>query len=173
MSNLVAFVGSSDSPYRHWLSKLLSERGLKCIYYKTFREFRDANPELNIEFMVCVTNGSAADHPSSDQSSRRCEWQSCSMKDCSFKIGDKASRPAASIAGARAPAPRNHFSRLTRRELQTLQLVAAGWSSKQIAHELGIALRTVANHRASIRGKTGFTSIAQLVSAYLQSTGSP
>jgi FixJ family two-component response regulator len=52
---------------------------------------------------------------------------------------------------------------LTRRQRQVLDLVLAGFHSKNIAADLGISQRTVENHRAAIMRKTGSKSIPGLV----------
>jgi FixJ family two-component response regulator len=52
-------------------------------------------------------------------------------------------------------AVRDRFAGLTPRELDLLKLVVAGRSSKQIAADLQISVKTVANHRASLLAKTG------------------
>jgi two-component system response regulator NreC len=52
---------------------------------------------------------------------------------------------------------------LTRREREVLQLVAEGKLNKQIASTLGIAVRTVEAHRASIMRKLDLTDHAGLV----------
>lgn len=51
---------------------------------------------------------------------------------------------------------------LSPRERDVLRLMAEGKSSKEIAGELGLSVRTVDNHRASIMRRTGLKSIAQL-----------
>lgn len=51
---------------------------------------------------------------------------------------------------------------LTARQREILQLVARGLSSKEIAQELGISLKTVANHRLQIREKLKLGDIASL-----------
>ena len=48
------------------------------------------------------------------------------------------------------------------RERDVLRYVAEGLSSKQIADILGLSVRTVENHRASICRRTGLRSVAQL-----------
>jgi DNA-binding NarL/FixJ family response regulator len=51
---------------------------------------------------------------------------------------------------------------LTARESEVLRLVGEGCASKEIANLLGLSVRTVENHRASIMRKTGLRSAAQL-----------
>jgi DNA-binding NarL/FixJ family response regulator len=51
---------------------------------------------------------------------------------------------------------------LTARESEVLRMVGEGCASKQIAALLGLSVRTVENHRASIMRKTGLRSAAQL-----------
>lgn len=51
---------------------------------------------------------------------------------------------------------------ITPRECDILRYIAQGLSSKEIAATLGLSIRTVENHRASIFRRTGLRSIAQL-----------
>ena len=53
--------------------------------------------------------------------------------------------------------------KLTGREAEVFGLVATGRTSKDIAADLGISLRTVEVHRASIMHKLGFRSLADLI----------
>jgi FixJ family two-component response regulator len=55
------------------------------------------------------------------------------------------------------------LSRLTPREQELLQLIVAGMPNKNIAAELGISIKTVENHRASLMAKTGALNVADLV----------
>lgn len=48
------------------------------------------------------------------------------------------------------------------RERDVLRFLAEGLSSKEIADRLGLSVRTVENHRASITRRTGLRSVAQL-----------
>jgi DNA-binding NarL/FixJ family response regulator len=52
--------------------------------------------------------------------------------------------------------------KLTLRERQVLQLVARGMSSKEIAQELGLTEKTVANHRMHIRDKLNLRDVASI-----------
>jgi two-component system CheB/CheR fusion protein len=56
----------------------------------------------------------------------------------------------------------DHVANLTARQRQIMDLVLAGWPSKNIASELGISQRTVENHRASIMTRTHSKSIPAL-----------
>lgn len=51
---------------------------------------------------------------------------------------------------------------LTPRQREIVQLIARGLSSKEIAVQLSISHKTVANHRLQIREKLGLTDIASL-----------
>jgi DNA-binding CsgD family transcriptional regulator len=51
---------------------------------------------------------------------------------------------------------------LTSRQRQIMDLVLAGRHSKNIAHDLGIAQRTVENHRAAVMKRTGSKSLPAL-----------
>jgi FixJ family two-component response regulator len=55
------------------------------------------------------------------------------------------------------------FAMLTHRESEVLTGVVAGRLNKQIAHELGIAEKTIKVHRARVMAKTGARSLAELV----------
>src|SRR5262249_46150220 len=53
--------------------------------------------------------------------------------------------------------------RLSPRERQIVQLIAEGYSSKEIAKLLGIGVKKVETHRATIMGKLNVSSSAALV----------
>ncbi len=57
----------------------------------------------------------------------------------------------------------NRISHLTAREREIMELVVSGNLSKQIAHQLGIALSTVEQHRSHIMQKMQVKSLAELV----------
>lgn len=58
---------------------------------------------------------------------------------------------------------RAHVDRLSAREREVMQHVIAGRLNKQIASDLGIALKTVKVHRGRVMQKMGVRSVAQLV----------
>lgn len=58
-----------------------------------------------------------------------------------------------------------NVSALTRRELEVLKLLRTGKSSKSIAEELHISVRTVEGHRSKIMNKMHANSLAQLIEA--------
>ena len=55
-----------------------------------------------------------------------------------------------------------HFDVLTRRELQVLKLIAEAYSSKEIAQELVISVKTVERHRQNILDKLGMNDRVEL-----------
>jgi len=57
----------------------------------------------------------------------------------------------------------DEFSRLTNREKEILQLIAEGLTSKEIAENLYISVKTVENHRANIKKKVDIHDTAGLV----------
>jgi DNA-binding NarL/FixJ family response regulator len=59
-------------------------------------------------------------------------------------------------------------SRLTRRELEVLQLICDGLSNKDIAVKLNVSVNTVAVHRANIMSALGVHKTAELVVYALQ-----
>lgn len=58
------------------------------------------------------------------------------------------------------------FKALTQRELEMLKLIVDGHSNKQIAFDMGISVKTVANHRANLMAKTGASNAADLARLY-------
>ncbi len=60
-------------------------------------------------------------------------------------------------------AVKERFQSLSSRELMVLDHVVRGESSKQIAHNLGISIKTVSHHRASIIAKAGALNTADVV----------
>lgn len=54
------------------------------------------------------------------------------------------------------------MSLLTSREREVLQLLAEGWTTKQIGARLNVSVKTVETHRRQIMEKLGFRSIAEL-----------
>ena len=61
---------------------------------------------------------------------------------------------------------------LTPREHELLQLIVSGMPNKNIASELGISIKTVENHRASLMAKTGALNAADLVRMKMLATRS-
>ncbi|MFV1878221.1 response regulator [Nioella sp.] len=57
---------------------------------------------------------------------------------------------------------------LTARERQTLNLIVAGQSNKEIAETLGISAKTVDRHRTSLMQKLDLHSVAQLIAYALR-----
>jgi FixJ family two-component response regulator len=58
---------------------------------------------------------------------------------------------------------RARIAKLTPRQFQVFRLVIAGLLNKEIGAELGVSLRTVKGHRASVMQKIGVVSVAELV----------
>jgi DNA-binding NarL/FixJ family response regulator len=63
----------------------------------------------------------------------------------------------------RRDAARQQIRRLSRRELQVVQLVTNGLANKSIALELQISVKTIEKHRANAARKLGVTSTAEMV----------
>lgn len=53
-------------------------------------------------------------------------------------------------------------TRLTTRQREISDLIAKGWSNKDVAHKLGISRRTVEDHRAAIYDKLGVRNAVEL-----------
>ncbi len=67
------------------------------------------------------------------------------------------------LAESVARPEQNAISELTPREIQVLELVAAGHSTKQVADKLGIGTRTVESHRINMLKKMKVNNTAELV----------
>lgn len=52
---------------------------------------------------------------------------------------------------------------LTKREKETLRLVAEGYSNKEVAGALGVSVRTAESHRAALMRKLGLNSVGDVV----------
>ena len=59
------------------------------------------------------------------------------------------------VLGSQLGVPTTYPDGLTQREVELLRLIALGKNNREIAEELVISLRTVANHVTSILSKTG------------------
>jgi RNA polymerase sigma factor (sigma-70 family) len=71
---------------------------------------------------------------------------------------------------SQAQAQREHdamLARLTAREQQVLERIVAGRLNKQIADDLGISIKTVEAHRATIMEKLQVTTVADLMKVAL------
>ena len=73
-------------------------------------------------------------------------------------------RQARAVVAQRAPVV-DAIARLTSRELQVMDLLALGRSSKEIAATLKISIRTIDGHRRAVLGKMGVSSAAHLARA--------
>lgn len=54
------------------------------------------------------------------------------------------------------------FTSLTSRERETIQLIAAGHNSKEMAHQFGVSVKTIEVHRHNIMKKLNLNSVASL-----------
>ncbi len=75
--------------------------------------------------------------------------------------GEDASRGDARLSPVEAPASR---PLLTTRERQVLALVARGQTDREAAERLSLSVRTVQNHLAAVRRKTGLRRRSELAS---------
>ena len=64
---------------------------------------------------------------------------------------------------------RKHLHDLTLRQKEVLQLLAEGYSMKQVAHKLNITPRTVAFHKYAMMDELGMHSSAELIAYYMKS----
>lgn len=68
---------------------------------------------------------------------------------------------------------RDLISRLTQREVEVLEMVAKGLTTRQISDALGLSSRTVDSHRAAIAAKAGTASTAEQTRLWLDSRPAP
>ena len=59
--------------------------------------------------------------------------------------------------------PTATLDQLTPRQRETLQLIAEGYSTKEIAFALGVSVKTVETHRAQLKERLGIYNVAGLV----------
>src|SRR5687767_11826347 len=59
--------------------------------------------------------------------------------------------------------PAATLDQLTPRQRETLQLIAEGYSTKEIAFALGVSVKTVETHRAQLKDRLGIYNVAGLV----------
>jgi len=76
-----------------------------------------------------------------------------------------ADRAAESLLNTLLKSPRYPLqnSLLTRREREVIHLLSSGKSNKEVASELGLSVKTVETHRATIMRKLGLRSVAEMV----------
>ena len=55
------------------------------------------------------------------------------------------------------------LDQLTPRQRETLQLIAEGYSTKEIAFALSVSVKTVETHRAQLKDRLGIYNVAGLV----------
>jgi len=72
-----------------------------------------------------------------------------------------------------AKSSRRVIPRLTSRERQVLNLVANGFTSRQIGEKLGISPRTAETHRVNIGRRLGIRNVAQMVRYAIENDLSP
>ena len=84
---------------------------------------------------------------------------------------DQIQRALAQDLARRQLETQNHhlekrFSRLTKREIEVLECVIAGMSSREIGLKLGVSYKTVEAHRAKIMRRMEASSVADLMRIY-------
>jgi two-component system, NarL family, response regulator NreC len=67
------------------------------------------------------------------------------------------------LLDTRPQLPRTGVERLTDRELQVLQLLGSGLSSKEIASELNLSVKTIETYRENLKNKLGLQNSANLI----------
>jgi DNA-binding NarL/FixJ family response regulator len=70
--------------------------------------------------------------------------------------------------GRKKPRPNGAYNRLTPRQREILQLIAEGYSTKEIAQKLEVSFNTVAVHRANLMDRLDIHDLAGLVRYAIQ-----
>ena len=80
------------------------------------------------------------------------------------RLPTRGAKPEAPQPGAEDPyaSRRGAFDTLTPREREVLQLMAEGYATKEVAHRLGVSVKTVETHRRQIMEKLDMHSVAEL-----------
>jgi DNA-binding NarL/FixJ family response regulator len=73
------------------------------------------------------------------------------------------SRMLARFAADAGSSPADPIDRLSNRELQVLQMIGRGLSTREMADSLSLSIKTVESHRQRIKSKLGLATGAQLV----------
>jgi DNA-binding NarL/FixJ family response regulator len=82
----------------------------------------------------------------------------CAAAGIEWDGGGNYSVPREAAAGS----PPQHSAALSAREVEVLRLIARGRSTKQIASQLHISVKTAETHRKNIQDKLGIKSVAEL-----------
>lgn len=75
----------------------------------------------------------------------------------------KMERILRSLSETESAQAEDRLSRLTRRELEVLRILATGVTSKQVAQQFGVSRRTVELHRSSLLAKLGARNLVQAI----------
>ena len=94
-------------------------------------------------------------------------------REAAAEAADRAAQQQLSRLGLCAPERDQGESPLTRREGEVLQLVASGATNRAIAAQLGLSVRTVEHHAASVYGKLGVTGPTARAAATAYALRSP
>lgn len=68
------------------------------------------------------------------------------------------------FSGRRAEGEQSPIERLTDREFEVFQLIGQGKTTREIAHQLHLSVKTVEVHRANIKEKLGLSTAPELIS---------
>ena len=85
----------------------------------------------------------------------------------------RGAKPKQSDGASDPKSSRRVIPRLTTRERQVLNLVANGYTSRQIGEKLGISPRTAETHRVNIGRRLGIRNVAQMVRYAIENDLSP
>ena len=117
----------------------------------------------NTEYVQRALRGGAAGYLLKDAAAEELEAALASLRQGKVYLSPSLSRAMMeTFFGSAEP--------LTPRQRETLRLIAEGRTTKEIAAELGLSVKTVETHRAQLRERLGIHDTASLVK-YAQRTG--
>lgn len=118
----------------------------------------------NIEYVQRALRSGAAGYLLKDAAAEELEAAFAALREGKVYLSPALSRSMMETYFGSASEP------LTPRQRETLRLIAEGRSTKEIAAELGVSVKTVETHRAQLRDRLGIHDTPGLVK-YAQRTG--
>jgi DNA-binding NarL/FixJ family response regulator len=79
-------------------------------------------------------------------------------------LSDKMAEKMMQNLVGNAPSDAGTIGSLTDRELEVLELIGAGFGSREIAEKLHLSIKTIESHREHLKSKLGLTRATELVS---------
>jgi DNA-binding NarL/FixJ family response regulator len=130
---------------------------LENLYFEEIRDIRSVKQQI-LDVLGKIARGASADGMGHalmkllETTEHHVERLDRIFRELKPAFASDAAPSSSLIARARQPLPPS-YARLTSREAEVLQLIAEGFSNKQIAGELAISIKTVEKHRQRMMAK--------------------